>query len=501
MEMIESLCDKTLHILFALMMACIYFAVLYFDRIPENPFPSVALLPNAVYFAAALLVLACMLAGMRRKKRKELSTTQFHVGLLCITAFVIILHVCIAHWIPIELGRDFGRVQNMAMNIADGGTFEDNGLYFVTNPNNVSITLLCSWILKVCRSWRAVIFVGMLCVNLSAMLAGLTVRNWTGSSRAGIFACVLTEVLAGLTWRCFIPYTDNYGMIFVSLMLWEYSLPMRKEWKAPLIVLTAMIGSWIKITVLIALLGLMIHALLLQIGKKNETGSGIEVKKSALSLGLCFAIIAAGFMTGKAIERRYAFATDEKHTMGWQYYFMMGQDESGLGTVAGQEYRLIKKEVNEKYDIKRERMDAFLKAGLAFMSRKGVRGNLIFAEKKLNLAYSDGQFHNMQTYEKDVSDESILYKLYFREGQYSFVIAESMQLLWSLVLVMIGFGVVSGIGRENVNNRLLMIILIGVTLYVLLFEVRSKYLYMYLPIYILLAVNAVAGYINKRGKT
>ena len=51
------------------------------------------------------------------------------------------------------------------------------------------------------------------------------------------------------------------------------------------------------------------------------------------------------------------------------------------------------------------------------------------------------------------------------------------------------------------NNRLLMIILIGVTLYVLLFEVRSKYLYMYLPIYILLAVNAVAGYINKRGKT
>jgi hypothetical protein len=65
---------------------------------------------------------------------------------------------------------------------------------------------------------------------------------------------------------------------------------------------------------------------------------------------------------------------------------------------------------------------------------------------------------------------------------------------------MIGFGVVSGIGRENVNNRLLMIILIGVTLYVLLFEVLSKYLYMYLPIYILLAVNAVAGYINKRGR-
>ena len=494
MKMFESLCDKTLHILFALMMGCIYIAVLYYDRIPENPFPSVALLPNGVYYAAALLLLAGVLTCLKRRKRSDLSPRQFYLILLSIAALVIILHVCIARWIPIGLGRDFGKVRNMAMHLADGGTFADNGIYFVTNPNNVSITILFSWILKIIHSWRAVIFAGMLCVNLSAVLTGMTIRNWTGSSGAGIFACVLAEVLAGLTWRCFIPYTDNYGMIFVSLMLWEYSLPVRKEWKAPLIVLTALIGSWIKITVLIALLGIVIHAVLLLIGNRSKADSKMEGRKFALSLGLCLAVIAAGFMTGKAIEHRYAFATDEKHTMGWQYYFMMGQDESGIGTVAGQEYRLIKEEVNEKYDGKKERMDAFLNVGLDFVRRKGVRGNLIFALKKLNLAYSDGQFHNMQTYEEDVSDDSILYELYFREGKYSFVIAEIMQLIWSLVLVMIGLSVVQIGGSENANSRLLKIILIGVTLYVLLFEVRSKYLYMYVPLYILLAVNSAASF-------
>lgn len=500
MKVLGALCDKLLQILFALMMICIYCAVLYWDKIPENPYPSVALFPNGLYFAIAVFIMAGIWAAAGRRKHRDLSTMQFRLLLLGIMVLVMALHVCIARWMPVGLARDFARVRKMAMHLAKGGTFADNGLYFVTNPNNVPITILFSWIVKVSGSWRAVILIGMLCMNLSAVLTGLTVQNWTGSARAGIAACVITEVLAGLTWRGFIPYTDNYGMLFVSLMIWEYALPMRREWKAPLIVLTAMIGGWIKITVLIVLLGIIIHAVLLGMESKKQAATGRITRGMIAPLILCLAIVAAGFAAGKAIDRRYNFATDEKHTMGWQYYFMMGQDESGLGTVAGQDYRLIKDEVNEKYDLRKDRMDAFLQAAIQYVKERGVRGNLIFAGKKLNLAYSDGQFHNMQLYEKEVADDGLLYKLYFREGKYSFVIAECMQLLWSLVLVMIGIGMIPGIGGRDDPTRLLSIILIGVTLYVLLFEVRSKYLFMFVPLYILMGVHAAFRLITKRGK-
>lgn len=99
----------------------------------------------------------------------------------------------------------------------------------------------------------------------------------------------------------------------------------------------------------------------------------------------------------------------------------------------------------------------------------------------------EGGFFSQMREEKDLLLNSFLRGLYHigGSGKYYLLWANFEQMVWLTILL---FNVFSGLGRKNENKNVIMLGIIGLTLFELIFEARSRYLYTYTPLYIVLAV-------------
>ena len=487
-------------ILFALLMAAVYTATLFLDRNIDNIFENYAHWSSGGYYAVAILILLLVIkAADRSRERPALDKRVLALLMTVMVVLVAVYQYKLSRWMPVNMASDFQVIREMAINLAEGGSFQDHLHYFQIYPNNVGIAVLLSWIYKVVGSWRNVIFTGLLATDIAAVVTGLTVYNSTKNTWVTLLASLLGEILIAMNWRAAIPYTDNFALLFVSIIIWVYTSGLGREYKAPLIAVSGMIGTWIKITVLIVLLALLIDCVLRMMASRPLfPGGKKEWIRTLCSLLVCCAIFAGGTAADRMISRKYAYERDGSSEVGWQYYFMMGQDETGLGTVMGQKYREKDEEINSIYSTKEERMSAFLSEGMKWFREKGFWGNVFYFLEKIDVSYNDGQFNAIQHYEEDDLKQNRFYKLYIKDAEYNFVLCDLMQVTWFLVLVMIGLTCFTGLRYTSPDCVIHKIIILGMTLYILLFEDRSKYLYMFVPAFVALAGISMADYLKNR---
>lgn len=487
-------------ILFALLMAAVYAATLFLDRNIENPLPNFVHWSSGGYYAAALLILLLILKAAKRAGGKFVPGKKVLALVLTVLAAVVAVYQYkLSRWMPVLMVSDFKIIREMAINLTEGGSFQDHLQYFQVYPNNVGIAVFLSWIYRVVGNWRDVIFTGLITTNIAAIVTGLAVYNSTKNTWITILASLLGEILIAMNWRAAIPYTDNFALLFVAVMLWVYSSSLKREYKAPLILALAMIGTWIKITVLIVLLALLIDCILRMMVTRPLLPQGKEEWIRILcSLLVCCAIFAGGLSADRMISRKYAYERNGSYEVGWQYYFMMGQDETGIGTVMGSRYREKREEIDSTYTTKDERMSAYLDIGTEWFKEKGFWGNAFYLLEKIDVSYNDGQFNAIQNFEEDDLKQNRFYKLYIIDAEYNHILSDFMQVAWFMVLVMIGLTCFTGLGYANPDCVIHKIIILGMTLYILLFEDRSKYLYMFLPAFVILAGISLADYLKKR---
>ena len=67
-------------------------------------------------------------------------------------------------------------------------------------------------------------------------------------------------------------------------------------------------------------------------------------------------------------------------------------------------------------------------------------------------------------------------------------------------LTCLGLGILGVCYKNQKERSVLMLSVIGLTIFELLFEARSRYLYAYVPLYILLAIYGVALLLNRAEK-
>ncbi len=130
------------------------------------------------------------------------------------------------------------------------------------------------------------------------------------------------------------------------------------------------------------------------------------------------------------------------------------------------------------------------------LKSRGIRDNAIFYLKKLNVIYGDGYFHNVQAVNSPISNElkhNILYDLLEKQnGKYYWVSAAIFQVVWNLVLIALLF--CACMRKNNGEKGMIPVFIMGITLYLLIFEGRSKYLYMFLPVFLVGAGLGVLEY-------
>lgn len=487
--------NGAVNVLFYILMGCIFVATVILDKSVENPRPNTVPLPNAVYYVVALALLAVMFALLYLRKSR-LSAKGFYIALAGVALATAVAQLFVARWMPSALEyfkSDFRQPVAAGMEIAKGGSLEGY-TYFKTSPNNVNLAIALSFVFRVLPTYRAALYLGALLTNASMVLAALAVKNVTKKRGLALAVAVVGEVLVALTWRAFLIYTDNYGMIFVALMVWLYTTDFKPAVKVPLIILFGAIGCYIKITNLVVLAALFACGTVRWLRSPERRVNW----KRAIAFTACFAVLFGGMLAlQKPLRTHYGYKPG-KYYKNWQYMFMVGQNTENLGEVGGGNGAVREKYI-KKYKDQAKVSQALLNKAIKRIQRRGLWGNVVFYEKKINVAYNDGYFHNVQREPMYEMEHTLLYEIYFKVGKYYTIGASVMQVLWDMVLLTMmacaGFEIVNRVRRRkglpapaedgaDALARLAKIAILAITLYLMALEGRAKYLYMFMPIFL-----------------
>jgi len=438
-------------------------------------YPGVYTIPNLACYGLAGILLLLLVAAYQHfgqpseKLYKGLVAAVMLITAAGITAFIVTTS-------PDEPVSDMMRVRNMArnfsagLNIASPEIEKSEWAYFMKFYYNINLAALFSWINSLFGSWYAVEAAGGLCTLLSLLLITLSVKNITGNRFASLAVCILTAPFLALTKRAYVPYTDNFGLIFAALIIWLSTTRLKAPYKLVLLVLASVVGFWIKATIAILPLALI---LTLIIHARKEHFSALMNRRGAAAILLSALIIFGGMKAGPAIREHYGFS-ESNRMVSWHYFFMFGQDTKGMGTAKGKAFRELWKQKFQEGATLEEQRAAFLRQGLDWIRERGFRGNLDFYSKKLDIAYNDGYLGAAQKHPS--------------------ALVNSMQVLWDMLLLILLAGAFRGSWKDRRRGFMcfLKASLLGVTMYLMLFEDRAKYLWMFLPVFMTFAGMTLA---------
>ena len=488
MEKVSESCRILVNVLFLILMLLIGAAVLVWDLNYEIPFPNQCRMENVFYFVLAGVVLGAMLLLERRRSR-DLCEWLYHWILGISGIFGGGLQLLISKRANLPSG-DFAEVMQAAISLSQGGSFAKNA-YFIRCPNNANLAIFLSWVYRMLGDWRRMVFLGALLTTGSAILVSLAVRNFTKHRLTALWVFLAAEVLQALTWRAFLVYTDNFGMIFVAGVLFLLSTDLTYRWKVPLLCLTAALGSFIKVTVAIPMASIVLCFLLKSGFQKPDLAEGRKILYGVVCLIFSFSVLLIG---QGCLQKHYRLETTEKlYVTDWQYMFMLGQNSDSYGTYndldAGEIFYRVNREAEEKGLDRGYVNEQFLQEALQRIQSRGWMGNLSFYLGKLDVAYCDGYFNNVQAgLDGELKEPKMdfLYAVLDPAGALYSAGVVGLQVVWDSVLILLFLGAILSLREKGVENCLKLMIL-GITLYLMIFENRSKYLYMFLPVYLCLA--------------
>lgn len=486
---IQSYCTNVIGIMTTILFSLILFSTIILNRKIENPFSNTLKLPNFLYYISSAILLFCIFLTL--KKQKNVKDKTFYILCILGVIFISIWDIFVAKWFPSTGNNDFGTIRNAAIGFTNGMTFEDFS-YFNLSPNNANIAIFLSFLYRIIPSWTAITFLGAMATNTSALFISLAVKKKTNNNLA-IFIFIISAFILGITYRAYLVYTDNYGMFFISLAIFILSLNINNKIKIPLTILSLSIAVFIKITCFIFIIALGVYFIISY--KKDK-----KRLKTYIYTFLCFILIMTGVLFFQNYEREHYNLIVNKRTKTWHYMFMVGQNTDYIGAFNYKDSYRRKKYVY-KFETKEEIEKKCLSVALTRIKERGITGNIRFYLAKLDAAYGDGNFNVIQDMLEDIKP-GFFANFYLLDGKYNWFLLNIEQIIWNMILLCIFLGSMKKHKHSEIN--IYYIIIMGVTCYLMLFEGRSKYIFMFLPVYIYtfgLSLDTIVKYpfqINKK---
>lgn len=195
------------------------------------------------------------------------------------------------------------------------------------------------------------------------------------------------------------------------------------------------------------------------------------------------------------------FNLDNDMTIGWQHFLMMGVNAESQGTYSVDDYNFT-----ESFKSNRERNAADLEEAKRRVKELGIKGMIRHLNRKQMVNYGDGTFFwggegNFFAGDPEWANNrfsGFVRSLIRPEGEWYAKLASFEQCIWSGILFFMLFTIfykdrLLSIS-ENENIVLVMILsVIGLTIFELLFESRARYLFCYAPIYCILGALGVGN--------
>jgi len=465
MNIIEPLCSKSYMICMLLIIACsVLFLPIFYS---ESGWLSMMIIP-AVLFIIALY-------KNPKKQQLELSNKTFFNLVLFIFVVSELFYVIVAIYYPLTYKSDALVVKVQAIYAAKSWEMSpEHCHYFQMFPNNMQIMVPFAFICRIFGSWKAVEVIGATLVNISILFAGLSVRNICKSNLYSVLALIVGHFYIGIGFNTFSAYSHNYGLIFPILCIYLYTSKLPDIWRFVAVVTVAAIGNELKITTLIPFIAISILEIwswLLNGQIRTLLGTSVFV----LIVFIMMSILRQNVWSSIGFERNESVET----TM--PFFLAMGQSTMSGGACDPSVFLL-------SYDMedctKEERNAVFYALAMSGIKERGFLGNMKFYFRKICMTWGDGTMSAL----KRQYENPILQKY---ANLYSF---PRQFVLYSIYLLMF----ICSFRLKNKRLLALFLSIVGVFLYQLIFESQSRYVYMFTPLMIIIAIVSLYDIINKR---
>ena len=360
-------------------------------------------------------------------------------------------------------------------------------------------------------------YLGLICLSSLSVAACVPMTAYVAKRMAGHVvgygAFVLSAVMCGLSPWIMVPYSDTFGMFFTVFILWCYvclDKQVQNQGKQTsalagvhvdvridtctccrwfLMGLAVVIGYAIKPTVIFVFVAIVVIELiqwltsLASCSSQASQGSR-DLRKTATAIVACvFGVVLAFALT--SLVKNSTYDVDENAAFSATHFLMMGANP-----VSGGVWSVSDVELSDAANTPEERS----KANLAEFKNRVMAMDLpqanLFLLKKLLTNFADGTFAweiEGDFYTQIIGTNEAVLGFYGISSDASLdnnTFAPLFQVLWLFVLVGC---VLIVLGRRPLKaETVIAFTLLMLSAFLMFFEARARYLFLYLPFFIIL---------------
>lgn len=483
----QNLWEKFFLVSGSILFLIVFILMIVFDKQVDRVLAdSVLLLCNLAFLGMTGLLYFLIPHG----KVRIISRPILTMGILYLILFILQIF-----WVSrtyFYTGWDVSLMRWRVDHILHGGSMQEISadVGYSIYPNNLFLFYVLYLVEKVAllfsvrQPYLVCIYLSCLSVNISCFLGNFILRKLSGSAFVRVLYTIVSTLFILFSPWIVIPYSDTFGMFFVVLGLWALICVQRPVFKWPLLAFASIVGYLVKPTCLFPLFaGLLLYL--------PSLIASIRTKLKELCL--IVASVAIFLLTWPLVplwvQHTFSFELLPELKIPYTHYIMMGINKDGMGGFNGDDYALSVGIHN--YDERKQAIRERINYRLATYTREEKAK--LFVDKLL-LNFNDGTF--AWTYEGAFFDEVFehdnpvneLYKeIFYPDGAYYKIFRTVAQGIWMQILLGLPFAALAG--KEYAREKAaVMIVLAGLLAFVMLFEARARYLYLYSPAFLILSL-------------
>ncbi len=418
-----------------------------------------------------------------------------------------------------NIGFDCGVIYGSAIDLVNG-TFS-NSEYFSMYGNNIFLLLVLEILFKIAKvlgvqNYLVIqIILNVIIIDIAIIYIYKICKKMFDKKYSKV--CNLLSIpMLGITPYIAVVYSDTLSLIFPIAIFYNYLCIKQENEKSILkriiyITLFTIVGILVKPTNVIILIAIIIVEVInflqnifnyRKICKKTSKNKHRKYLMYIVYIILTFTLIYGGFTMYKNVRLRNYISKEEikKNSFPMTHFLMMGLKPTDIegkyyGLYLEDDVQATKSHIG--VDAKKEFNINEAKNRLKAM---GINGYISFLYDKFTFIISDGtffygkegNFYTSDAYSNGSIAKFIQNYAYQDRAGYSLITINIMQTIWIMLLVMCIIDICINFFNERVSNiDVLRLSAIGIILFILLFEARSRYLINYLPIFIILATSGI----------
>lgn len=454
-----------------------------------------------VFSFVLLLVLAAVYIRLltynnqsKLRSKPKISDKQVVIFLFASVGVLLVLQLLAGYFLQMNPVTDMQYIERYSRDFASTGNFdliqkdcEKGSVYLIRYPNNFALVFLLSAVYRLCTlifgyvPSLVPVIINAFAINISVLLTVFTARKIFGNRRA-VFVLLLCFLFA--PFYTYVPYyyTDSLSMPFCICAIYLFVLAVGSEKKIQKYVLFVVsgvlvfLGYKLKGSLIILLAAVLIYVFL----KMNIKQVLCIVLAVIAGFGSIGAIYTVAFNSMGIVTEEQS----DRYEYPYTHWIMMGL--KGLG-----HYNLKDSNYTDSFESKAEKQEANIKEIKNRIEKFGPDGLTKHIFNKAVWTWEDGTYY-ISHHIEDCKRENILHSFVLTKGEnhlYFFVYSNGFQLLLIFLMLM---SILKGCKDPYVNILTLFKgIIFAAFIFFLIWETRSRYLYNFTPLFMLVAVDGL----------